>query len=448
MKRVIVSSIISFILVGNAVAQTEPADSLSQNRTVAMAPFWDNWFAQAALDVSLQTPYGYNALETFEKGKSFGVVASLGKWFTPEIALRARANWENGIPLLGKNNAEWLAPFRKPGVNMEKGGYLSVVGDVLLDVHNLFCGYDADRKWNMQVFPRAGLVYSFGVSKGSPLIGFGVGNTYRLNDKYRLFLDLGYQLVSSGFVGVDKNTGIGDNANGYMDIDFGVQYNFGNSGFRKARKVTDGERFGKSANDDVVLCNSFLDNWYLQFGLDMTLQNPYKHDFAKTFPKGKTFGLNAAVGKHFSPEVGVRFRLNWENGFPLLENHHLEWVGTSSDGKTNMEHGGYIAAYMDVPVSLTTVICGYDADRKLDVIAFPRAGLGSNLATESCSPMVGLGGGCVYRLNDRWSLYGDMGYQIITSEFFSGVKGAGTGMSVPTGCNGFLDCHVGVQYDL
>ena len=61
--------------------------------------------------------------------------------------------------------------------------------------------------------------------------------------------------------------------------------------------------------------------------------------------------------------------------------------------------------------------------------------------------MVGAGFGGTYRIDDRWSIYADMAYQVTTSEFFDGV-GSGTGMSVSTGCNGFFDFQVGVQFNL
>lgn len=203
---------------------------------------------------------------------------------------------------------------------------------------------------------------------------------------------------------------------------------------------------GNNSSDDIVIANSFWENWFIQAGLDMSLQNPYGYDFSHVFPKGKTFGMNVAAGKWFSPELGLRGRLNWENGFPLFKNGHLEWVASADAGSSNMDKGGYIATYIDVLLSVHNIIWGYDADRKWNAVVFPRAGLASNLATDSGSPMVGMGVGCTYRIKGSISLYADMAYQVITSEFFSGI--ATTGMKVSTGCNGFLDFHIGVQWDL
>ena len=100
-----------------------------------------------------------------------------------------------------------------------------MVGDIQIDLHNLIWGYREDRLWNMQVYPRAGGAYNFGVSKGTPLVGVGIGNTFKLNDQLGLYFDVAYNMVSSGFVGVEKDTGTGSNSNGFFDISLGVTFN-------------------------------------------------------------------------------------------------------------------------------------------------------------------------------------------------------------------------------
>lgn len=229
-KRVLLVFVFLAASVAGLHAQTK--DTPSKN-SVVMNSFWDNWYVQVGLDMSLQNPYGHNFSHVFPKGKTFGLNAALGRWFTHEIGLRARVNWENGIGLLENHHAVWVAPFDQKGKNMDKGGYMSVVGDIQFDIHNLFFEYNADRLWNLQVFPRAGIVYNFGVSKGSPLIGIGIGNTFKINDRLKIYLDAAYNMVSSGFVGVEKDTGTGSNSNGYFDISVGVQFNLGKSTFKR-----------------------------------------------------------------------------------------------------------------------------------------------------------------------------------------------------------------------
>lgn len=54
---------------------------------------------------------------------------------------------------------------------------------------------------------------------------------------------------------------------------------------------------GVNAQDQKVLTGTLWDNWFIQAGLDMSLQNPYGCDFSEVFPKGKTFGVDVALGK-------------------------------------------------------------------------------------------------------------------------------------------------------
>lgn len=197
---------------------------------------------------------------------------------------------------------------------------------------------------------------------------------------------------------------------------------------------------------------SLRTGWFVEAGLDMTVLNPYGFDFAETFPKGRSFGLSAALGKRFSPEISLRFRMNWENGLPLFRNKRLEWIPPVDPDNnflsTNMDHGGAMFLYMDVPISLAYIIGGYRPDRNWDVLISPRAGLGGNLGINSWSPYVGMGCGYTYRLNHRLTLYSDLTYAGITSEFFSGIPGAGTGMGVGWGFNGIISLHAGVRFYL
>ena len=231
MKKIIF--FLSFAILGNVASFAQTAKEAPSKYSVITNSILDNWFVQVGPDMSLQNPYGKNLREVFPNGKTFGVNEAFGRWCTPGLGLRARVNWENGIGLLENHHATWIAPFEHKGKNLDKGGYMSFVGDVQLNLHNIFIGYDEERIWNFNVYPRAGIVYNFGVKKGSPLIGAGIGNTFRINERYSIYLDAAYQMVSSGFTGVEADTGTGSNSNGYFDISVGIQINLGKSSFRK-----------------------------------------------------------------------------------------------------------------------------------------------------------------------------------------------------------------------
>ena len=392
--------------------------------------FWDNWFVQFGADMTVQKPHGHAFKDALSKGTSFGVDVAVGKWFTREVALRGKLCWDNGII---DSRAEWLAPFNQPGVNHDKGGFLSFVGDAMLDLHNVFGEYREDRMWNAQVFLRAGAVYNFGCDKGSPLIGLGLANQFRLSDKWGLYADVAYNGVSSGFT-MDPSTatGIGSGSNMYFTLDMGVTYRLGDP---------KRHRFGKEISVNSFKSGGIWRNWFIQYGVDMTLYNPCEKSFKNVFPDGVTMGLDFAVGKWFSPLVGARGKINLENF--LIENKNLKWLPYDEDKhKSNYDGGGCLMAYCDVLLSAKHILMGYVEDEKWDMYAFGRMGLGKNRSIDSLSPVVGAGIGTTYRLGRHLSIYLDTAYQGITSEFFSGVSWSGA-----TGgrFNGIWDINLGLQ---
>lgn len=420
----------------------EPGDGPRRVRTDG---FWSDWFVQADLDMTLQNPYGYNFANVFPNGKTFGLDLAAGKWFSHQVGFRAKFNWENKLPLLENKHANWLAPFDQPGVNREKGGYIAAYGDVLFNLHNLFGPYRADRTWNLSLYPRIGVNYNFGVSKGALLAGVGLMNTYRLSPRWSIVLDAAYIMTGSGFVGKTKEeegTGTGSNSNGYFSIGLGAQVALGR--LNHGDRATD-SRMNQhtSPYDSRVMTNGIWDNWFVQAGLDMSLMNPYGCDFSKVIPKGMTLGLNGAMGKWFTPEYGLKVRVQWDNG--LIPNNGLEWVPPVDDPKENYKKGGLAAVSLDAMLNLTNAFSGYDPERKWHTSAYLRMGVITQFVEGSGSPLGGMGLEETYRLNDRWSLFGALGYQVTTSE---GMGVSTTGMEVAAGTNGFFDIDFGVRYDI
>ena len=370
----------------------------------------------------------------FPNGKSFGLDLAVGKWFTPQVGVRGKFNWENKLPLLENGHANWLAPFYEPGENRRKGGYIALYGDALLNLHNLFGTYRPDRTWNASVYPRIGINYNFGVTKGSLLAGIGVLNTYRLSDRWSVYGDIAYIMTGSGFVGAEKTeaTGTGSNSNGYLTIGIGAQYDLG----RKKEDV-------RSKTNRGVLTNGIWDNWFVQAGLDVSLLNPYGCNFGKVIPKGLTFGLNGALGKWFTPEFALRGRVQWDNG--LIPNNGLEWVAPADDPKQNYKKGGFAAVSIDAMLNLTNAFAGYEPTRKWHTTGLVRAGIITQFVEGSGSPLMGVGLEETYRLDDRWSLFGALGYQVSTSE---GMGFSTTGMEVSAGSNGYFDIDFGVRLDI
>ena len=415
----------------------EQVDSCSRENVVVADGFWKHWYVQMGLDMTLQNPYGYNFAHVFPNGKSFGLDLAVGKWFTHQVGVRGKFNWENKLPLLENDHANWLAPFYEPGENRRKGGYIALYGDVLLNMHNFFGPYRADRTWNLSLYPRVGVNYNFGVSKGSLLAGIGLLNTYRISDRWSIYGDIAYIMTGSGFVGVVEDTGKGSNSNGYLTFGLGAQFDLGR------KKIVNCQLTNDCQFPNGVLTNGIWDNWFVQAGLDMSLMNPYGCNFSKVIPKGMTFGLNGALGKWFTPEFALRMRVQWDNG--LIPNNSVEWVPPADDPKQNYKKGGIIVPSLDAMLNLTNAFAGYNPDRKWHTTAYVRAGIISQFVEGSGSPLMGVGLEETYRLNDKWSLFGALGYQVSTSE---GMGVSTTGMDASAGSNGFFDIDFGVRLDL
>lgn len=192
---------------------------------VEVNSFWDNWFVQAGIGMSLLNPYGANFAHVFPNGKSFGVNLGLGKWFSPDAGLRAGVNWQNGI--VGNDHMSWIDAENKLGSNHDAGGYAAVYLDVFFNAHSILCGYDADRKWNAIVYPRIGLDSNFEIGDFSPLVGVGTEQTYKLNDRFKLFVDVAYQFTTSSLMDKEHTGSRGANSNGWFDLNVGVQYELG-----------------------------------------------------------------------------------------------------------------------------------------------------------------------------------------------------------------------------
>lgn len=446
MRRLVLVLVMVMSVLAARAQQFEIADSCkfadgkaSENAVVAEG-FWKNWFVQVDLDMTLQNPYGYDLKNVFPNGKSLGLDIAIGKWFSHQVGYRGKFNWENKLPLLKNDHANWLAPFDQPGVNRDKGGYIALYGDAMFNMHNFFAEYRRDRMWNAIIYPRIGVNYNFGVSKGSLLAGFGLLNTFRINKRLSLIGDVAYIMTGSGFVGENESggTGTGSNSNGYLTIGIGAQYNLGSTESRKL-----GTTEYSTNTKRGVLTNGIWDNWFLQAGLDMSLLNPYGSNFSKVIPKGLTFGINFAAGKWFTPEFALRVRGQWDNG--LIPNNGLEWVPPVDDPKQNYKKGGFATASLDAMLNLTNVIVGYEPERKWHTAGYVRAGVMTQFVEGSGSPLMGVGLEETYRLNDRLSLFGSVGYQVSTSE---GLGVSTTGMEVAAGTNGFFDIDFGVRYDL
>ena len=400
---------------------------------IATNSFWDNWYGQVGGDMILLFPVGHSVKDVFPNGKSLGLSIAVGKWFSPEFGAKFKVNWNNVF--IRETSNIWYKPYGKPGGNHDNGGFITFSGDMQLNLHNLFGVYKPDRKWNLSFAPRAGGWINVKQGKGGPILGVGLHNTYRLNDKWQLFGDVNYSFVSSMN---EVSSGTDHGGNSYAEINVGVEMALSkNNTFHRVSEHV-------KHDDKAVAVNDFWDNWFVQAGLGMSLQNPYGTNFAHVFPNGNTLGINLGLGKWFTPEIGVRGGVNWQNG--IVTNQHAYYLASLEDPEGKLDKKGFFALYADVFFNLHNIIEGYDRNRKWNAIVFPRMGLATNFTSSySECPILGLGTEQTFAINDRVKIYADVAYQILTSGFHD------TKFQTPRygiSSNGFFDFNVGIQYDL
>ena len=272
---------------------------------VIINSFWDNWFLQAGLGMSLLNPHGNNFTNVFPNGSTVGINLGFGKWITPDVGIRVGMNWQNGI--IGNNSLGWLDTEGKPGSNYKGGGYVAVYGDLFLNLHSLFGDYDKDRVWNAIVFPRAGLDSNFEGGTGSPLAGLGTEQTFKLNDKLRLYVDIAYQVTSSEFMnGKSSDRPTGSGSNGWFDLNVGVQYEFGRNTWDKPGEKRTASHWEGGHNWPRFIFNTGA-SVVVAYGVKAVLKKVVKeerpdHSDNKSFPSGHAsmaFAAARSIDKEF-----------------------------------------------------------------------------------------------------------------------------------------------------
>lgn len=197
-----------------------------------------------------------------------------------------------------------------------------------------------------------------------------------------------------------------------------------------------------AAAQDIVQPSSARNDWYVQMGLDLTLQNPYGSPEGSTLTEGRSSGIVVSVGHWFTPTLGLRLRGNWDNGFAPLSNKKAAWLAFPDPTHINAEHGGFMSVTGDVQFDLKQLFFPTLGSDKWRLLLYPRAGVAFNFSLNKGAPLLGVGVGGVLRLNKRCGLFADATYQMVSS----GFNGCGT--DIGSGANAYFDVTAGVQINL
>ncbi len=159
--------------------------SVSTNR------FWSNWFV--SVGGGAQAIYGSPKGDaSFGDRMSPSMSLTVGKWFTPGLALRLGGD---GI---------WSKQVRHE--HMDNFQYMYLHGDVLFDIVNMIGGYYPSRVYHLIPYVGAGAYHVFDLDHGWGM-GFkgGLINRFQLGQAFSIDLELSVALLNKSFDGITSS---------------------------------------------------------------------------------------------------------------------------------------------------------------------------------------------------------------------------------------------------
>lgn len=227
------------------------AQDPTEKYSVATNSFWSNWFIQTNVTWNSYYSGGNNHLfsspfrkfglgsepwTAAEAGKhptGLGFSVAIGKWFTPGLGLRTKAN-------LGWQGKAFKTLDLKKAPVEGTPFYVTVNEQVLFNLSNMLCGYNENRVWNFIPFVGAGLYHTFGdaTKANGTVLSAGILNTFRLGKVVSLNLEVGYMNYDKEFL--TRNIEAGMNAHKrdhQLTLEVGATFNLGTSNWQKTPDV-------------------------------------------------------------------------------------------------------------------------------------------------------------------------------------------------------------------
>ena len=165
-----------------------------------------------------------------------------------------------------------------------------------------------------------------------------------------------------------------------------------------------------------VATNSFWSNWFVQGNLAGSAfwgNQEVGNDFAKSPFEGfrNNLGFSVAVGKWFTPGLGLRTKFNGVWGRSVV----------SEDKKTNADK--YWTLNEQVLFNLSNMLCGYSETRVWNFIPYAGVGVNRNMSANAYAPVFGAGILNESKLNKKWAINLDVNYALSTSDYdgFTGL---------------------------
>ncbi len=178
MRKLMIALAFAGLTAATATAQDTVVPS--KKYSVATNSFWANWFVSAGFEAN----GSYTSQESCCNKNPFsvdrgtlGFNVAVGKWFTPSIGLRTKAD------------ALWLKQVNTrdshPAYKM-----LNVHEDVMFNLSNMFFGYNEKRVWNFIPYFGLGYIHNFDSKEGDISYTFGLLNNFRVSKHVQIFFDV------------------------------------------------------------------------------------------------------------------------------------------------------------------------------------------------------------------------------------------------------------------
>ena len=199
--------------------------------------FWDNWFVQ--LGGGAQIYFGdHNKQLDLVDRLALGLDAGFGKWFSPQIGVRAMIS---GLTIKGGTHAdihrvsadEYIvgAPHY---LWEQKFNFYNIHADVLFNMSNILCGYKEKRVWNCSPYLGLGWMATWESPRTREVsFNFGIFNAIRLSEKFDFNIDIRSTMVKDSF---DGESG-GRKEEGLLTATLGFSYKFKKRGWDRSKTI-------------------------------------------------------------------------------------------------------------------------------------------------------------------------------------------------------------------
>ena len=233
MKKLLIALAFAGVSLGASAQDSDPV----QKYSVATNSFWRNRFVQVGGDfnswISDQEHGrgldGGDHYGVFSGDRtSWGGAIAVGKWFTPGIGLRTKVQ-------------AWNAKQVGPTNPTSKFDYWTLNEQVMLNLSNLFYGYNPTRVWNVIPFFGGGLSRTCSDNLYAMQLSVGLQSSWRLCSKANVYVEAGWSRFEDDFDGASGSKMNGDRGweskdnNLYAEV--GLTLNLGKATWEKTPDV-------------------------------------------------------------------------------------------------------------------------------------------------------------------------------------------------------------------